>query len=230
MNSFGDQEVPVSLVVMIDTAPPTMTCNGHPSFSAGARHKRLTAVVSDSISGPAAPIVSARANTSNVGVHRAILVGLNNAGVPLELYCSYKVLPLKLKPAPSVHWTFATTGPTTLVKRLVVSNVAAQAEVNVTCTGTGCPFSSAKNVTGATCGAKPCTATAKQRRRRRAVDVTALLAHAQLGAGARFSISVTKKNTLGALWQFQARTGKAPSHRAGCVKPGSSQLDTGCKP
>jgi hypothetical protein len=137
---------------------------------------------------------------------------------------------LKLKPAPAVHWTFATTGPTTLVKRLVVSNVAAQAEVNVTCTGTGCPFSSAKNVTGATCGAKPCTATAKQRRRRRAVDVTALLAHAQLGAGARFSISVTKKDTLGALWQFQARTGKAPSHRAGCVKPGSSQLDTGCKP
>jgi hypothetical protein len=230
MNSFGDQEDPVSAVVMIDTTPPRLTCNGQPSFRAGAGNARVTATVTDAISGPVSPVVSARANTSNVGLHRVILHGANNAGFGLDLFCIYMVTPLTLKPAPSIHWTFATTGSTTVVQRLVVSNVATQAEVNVTCTGTGCPFSSAKNVTGAMCGAKPCTAPPKVRRHRRTVDVTALLAHSQLQAGARFSISVTKKNTLGGLWQFQARSGKSPSHRAGCLKPGSSQRDPSCKP
>jgi hypothetical protein len=230
MNSFGDQEDPVSAVVMIDTTPPRLTCNGQLSFQAGARNARVTATVTDAISGPVSPVVSARANTSNVGLHRVTLHGVNNAGFGLDLFCIYTVTPLTLKPAPSIHWTFATTGSTTVVRRLVVSNVAAQAEVNVTCAGTGCPFSSAKNVTGAICGAKPCTAPPKVRRHRRTVDVTALLAHSQLQAGARFSISVTKKNTLGGLWQFQARSGKSPSHRAGCLQPGSSQPDTSCKP
>jgi hypothetical protein len=229
-NSFGDQELPVDATVMIDTTPPTVSCNGQPSFRAGARHATVTATVSDAISGPVAPIVSARANTSNVGLHHATLAGVNNAGFVIDIFCNYTILPVKLKPAPSIHWTFATTGSTTIVRRLVVSNVAAQAAVNVVCTGTGCPFASAKDVTGAMCGAKPCTATPKLRRHRRTVDVTALLAHAQLHAGARFSISVTKKNTVGALWQFQARTDKAPSHRAGCLQPGSSQPDTSCKP
>ena len=230
MNSFADQEDPVSAVVMIDTTPPRLTCNGQPSFRAGARNAKVTATVTDAISGPVSPVVSARANTSSVGLHRVILHGANNAGFGLDLFCIYTVTPLTLKPAPSIHWSFATTGSTTVVRRLVVSNVAAQAEVNVTCAGTGCPFSSAKNVTGSMCGAKPCTATPKLRLHRRTVDVTALLAHSQLQAGARFSISVTKKNTLGGLWQFQAQTDKAPSHRAGCLQPGSLQPDTSCKP
>jgi hypothetical protein len=230
MNSFGDQEVPVSVLVNIDTLPPTVTCNAEPSFRAGARHAMVTATVTDSISGTASPTASARADTSNVGVHQATPIGLNKAGVELGVKCNYKVLALKLRPAPSIHWTFSVTGHTTTVRRLVVSDVPAGAEVNVACTGTGCPFSSAPNVTGAMCGAKPCTATSKQRRQRRsAVNVTALLAGAQLGAGGRFSVSVTKKNTIGGIWQFTTRAGKAPSHRAGCLEPGSSRPDKGCK-
>ena len=103
------------------------------------------------------------------------------------------------------------TGSTTTVQRLLVSDVAAQESVNVACTGAGCPFSSAHDVTGLMCGSKPSTATSKQRRRRRpTVDVTALLAGARLGTGARFAVSVTKPNTIGGIWQFTTRAGKAP--------------------
>ena len=175
-------------------------------------------------------MVSARANTSHVGIHAAALVGSNEAGFVLDLFCSYTVLPVKLKPAPSIHWTLSVTGSTTTVQRLVVSDVAAQEFVSVACTGTGCPFSSAHGVTGLMCGSKPCTATSKQRRRRRpTVDVTALLAGARLGTGARFSVSVTKPNTIGGVWQFTTRAGKAPSLRAGCLQPGSSQPDKRCR-
>ena len=230
MNSFGDQEVPLSITVMIDTAPPMVSCNRRPSFPAGTRHAKVTATVTDSVSGPVSPIVSAPANTSRVGIHKATLAGSNKAGFLLDVFCSYTVLPVRLKPTPSIHWTFSVTGSTTTVQSLVVSDVPAHAAVNIVCTGTGCPFPSARDVTGAMCGAKPCTATSKQRRRRRpTVNVTALLAGARLRAGARFSVSVTKANSIGGVWHFTTRAGKAPSHRAGCLQPGSSTPDKGCK-
>jgi hypothetical protein len=229
MNLFGDQEVPIDAIVKIDASPPALACNGHPSFPAGSRNAIVTATVTDPVSGPVAPIVSARANTSHVGVHRVTLAGMNNAGVLLDLPCSYRVLPLRLKPSPSIHWKFAVTGSMTTIRRLVVTDVPADAAVNVTCTGTGCPFPSARNITGAICRGKPCTATSKLRRRRRTVNLTALLAHARLGAGTRLSVSVTKENTIGGVWQFTTRTRKAPSHRAGCLEPGSSVPDNGCK-
>jgi hypothetical protein len=166
-----------------------------------------------------------------VGVHRVTLAGLNNAGFLLDLLCSYAVLPLRLKPTPSIHWTFAVTGSTTTVRRLVVTDVPAGAAVNLTCTGTGCSFASARNVTGAICRGKPCTATSKVRRRqRRTVDLTALLAHARFGAGTRLSVSVTEKNTIGVVWRFTTRTGKVPFRVTGCLEPGSSVPDKGCKP
>ena len=182
----------------------------------------MTATVTDSVSGPVSPMVSARANTSHVGIHAAALVGSNKTGFVLDLFCSYTVLPVKLKPAPSIHWTFSVTGSTAIVQRLVVSDVAAQESVNVACTGTGCPFSSAHGVTGLMCGSKPCTATSKQRRRRRP--------HRRRDGPARgrpawdrrpILRQRTKPNTIGGVWQFKTRAGKAPSHRAGCLQPGS---------
>ena len=59
--------------------------------------------------------------------------------------------------------------------------------------------------------------------------MTALLAGARLGTGARFAVSVTKANTIGGIWQFTTRAGKAPPHRAGCLQPGSSQPDKRCR-
>ena len=70
------------------------------------RHDKVTATVTDSVSGPVAPMVSARANTSHVRIDEATLVGSNKAGFVLDLFCSYTVLPVKLKPAPSIHSTF----------------------------------------------------------------------------------------------------------------------------
>ena len=69
------------------------------------RHDKVTATVTDSVSGPVAPMVSARANTSHVRIDEATLVGSNKAGFVLDL-CSYTVLPVKLKTAPSIHSTF----------------------------------------------------------------------------------------------------------------------------
>ena len=53
------------------------------------------------------------------------------------------------------------TGSTTTVQRLLVSDVAEQAPVNVACIGAGCPFSSAHDVAGLICGSKPSTATSQ---------------------------------------------------------------------
>jgi hypothetical protein len=119
-----------------------------------------------------------------------------------------------------MSWAFAHAGVGTSVRRLTVENVAADAEVDLTCRGSGCPFSSARNVTGAVCGAKPCSATSKERRRRRGVvDLTALFAGARLASGARFAISVSKALTIGREWRFTIRAGGSPSHRVSCIDP-----------
>jgi len=131
---------------------------------------------------------------------------------------------------PRMSWAFSSARTTTSVRRLVVDDVAAQAAVNLTCAGTGCPFSSTRNVTGVMCRGKPCTATSKQRRRRRTVDVTSLFARASLSAGVRLTVSVTASTAIGRVWVFTIRAGKAPSHRAGCLEPGSAVPDSGCKP
>jgi hypothetical protein len=148
MNSFGDQELPVAFTIKVDTTPPRVRCNGRPSFPAGSRH-RVSATVTDQISGPVTPIVSARANTSRLGVHRALLAGRNQAGFLLDVICNYVVTPINLKPTPKVTAAFAATGGATEVRQLVVTHVpGGAAAVSVTCTGTGCPFSSATRVTG----------------------------------------------------------------------------------
>ena len=227
MNSFGDQEDPIDAVVKIDTAPPTTTCNGKPSFPAGTRRANVTATVTDSVSGPVKPIISARANTSHVGLHRALLAAENNAGILLVIECPYTVVPVRLKPLPLLRWAFVTVRADTSVRRLLVSDVAAHAKVNLTCHGTGCPFSTAPDVTGARCGSAPCRAKPKQLRRR-TVDLTALFSGVRLGAGAQLTVSVTKANAVGGVWLFTTRSGRAPSHRITCLEPGSSTPGQGC--
>jgi len=227
MNSFGDMETPVAFPIDIDTTPPGISCKGGQSFRAGARGL-VTATVTDSISGPVTPVVSVPADTAHVGTYTANVVGVNNAGIPVFTICSYKVVALRLRPAPRLRWGFKTVGASSSISRLVVSDVAAKAQVNLICRGSGCPFSTARDVTGARCGSAPCTATARQRRHRRTVDVVGLFSGVKLGAGAQLTVSVTKTNTLGGVWLFTFRSGRAPTERTSCLEPGSSVPGKGC--
>lgn len=228
MNSFGDKEAPISATVDIDTTPPSMGCVGTPSFVVGARDTLVTATVGDSISGPQQPLVSAGTNTGKLGTHTATLVGANKAGLSARVDCRYTVTPTTLKPTPRLRWSFSRRGGTgTGIRRLVVSSVPARAVVNLACHGKGCPFTSARNVTGKMCSRKPCRAKSPARRPHK-VNLVALFSHARLAAGTRLTVSVTKANAIGRIWLFKLRAGKAVSHRTNCLRPGSSVPGRGC--
>ena len=228
MNSFGDQENPIDAVVKIDTTPPVVTCNGNPSFRAGRRHAVVTATVTDQISGPVAPIVSAPANTSSVGTHDATLVGLNNAGALLDISCSYHVLAMSLNPTPKIIAAFAIRSNTT-IGRLVVSRIPRGAAVNVVCTGQGCPFARALRVTGRQCKGKPCQDKAGKRYASpRGVDLTPLFAGAALAAGDKLTVSVTERNTVGKVWRYTIRAGRQPRELISCLEPGVATVGKGC--
>jgi hypothetical protein len=158
IDAAGDMEIPVSASLTIDTTPPTLRCNGTPSFLANARHELVTATLADGVSGPASAQVSAGANTTSVGRHEATVTGVNNAGDSAQIKCAYTVLPLKLDPSPGIKATFAAGRHATTVRRLVVTDVPPGAAVNVACHGTGCPFSVARDVTGKKCKRRPCEA------------------------------------------------------------------------
>jgi hypothetical protein len=116
----------------------------------------------------------------------------------------------------------------TTVRRLVVSRVAAKASVNVTCAGKGCPFSSARTVSGRRCGRVPCKEKRSQSRRKRRIDVTPLFAQSHLAPGARLQVSVTKQDAFGRVWVFVIRAGQKPTKRVSCLKPGSKVPGKGC--
>ena len=229
MNSFGDQELPVAFTIKVDTTPPRVRCNGRPSFPAGSRH-RVSATVTDQISGPVKPIVSVRANTSRLGVHRALLAGRNQAGFLLDVFCNYVVTPINLKPTPKVTAAFAATGSATVVRELVVTHVPGAAAVSVTCAGTGCPFSSASRVTGEECQGKPCQLKAGKRfKHPRSVDLTPLLASDRLNAGDRLTVTVSSPIAVGRVWRYTILAGKDPRQQVTCLQPGFSTPGKGCK-
>jgi hypothetical protein len=231
MNSFGDQEEPIDAVVMIDTTPPTVSCNGTPSFSAGTRRATVSATVTDAISGPLAPTISAGANTSRLGRHGLWLVGENNAGVPTQIFCGYTVVPLDLKPTPRVTAVVTSGHSGATVRQLSAGRVPDAAVVNVTCQGSGCPFSSAVRVTGHECRGKPCQAgVGKHYRRPRSVDLTSLFASAALVPGDRLMVSVTQRNRVGWVFVLTVRSNKRPSYQVTCLAPGSTKPGRGCAP
>ena len=227
INKFGDKELPVSVSVKIDATPPTVICGPTRSFTIGSRNALVTASVSDSLSGPASPEASAQALTFALGTFGVTVYGADRAGNIGDVGCTYTVVPAILKPTPVMHWSFSVQGRYTTVKRLLVTDVAPQAAVNVACTGTGCPFSSARNVSGKECkGRKPCTA--KSSKRPHTIDLAPLFAHVQLAARAQLTVSVTKPNTIGRVWLFTANGQKPPSHRVSCLEPGSTAVGKGC--
>jgi hypothetical protein len=86
--------------------------------------------------------VSARADTSHVGLHTASLAGVDIAGNTATNACSYNILAATLKPAPALAWLFGPKRRFSTVKQLLVTSVALGASVQVTCHGKGCPFAS----------------------------------------------------------------------------------------
>jgi hypothetical protein len=226
VNAADDKELPVSVTFGIDTTTPTLTCARRQIFPFSAAHERVSATVTDSVSGPLSPIVYARANTSRAGRHWAKLRGESVAGAITSVRCAYTVLPAKLKPRPQIAWTFALGGGFASVLKMVVSSIPPNAAVNVSCAGAGCPFGTARNVTGALCNGQPCTTRRIRRRRPWTVDLTSLLTGAQLASSDELAVSVTAPNTTGRVWLF----GFSPRFlaRTSCLAPGSWTPGVGC--
>jgi hypothetical protein len=228
VNSFGDKEIPVSVTLKIDVGPPTVLCPRSAKFRAGSPGS-LTAGVTDSISGPSSPQVSTPVNTSRVGRRRAVVTASNNAGVSTDKSCAYTVVPGLLHPAPGLRWRFLSHGSSTVVGRLVIDDVPAQAAVNLACRGRGCPFAAVHDVTGKMCHGTPCRA-GKPRRgaRSRALSLAGLFSGASLARGADLTVSVTQPGKIGRVWLFRIRAGQAPAHQVSCLEPGSSVPGRGC--
>jgi hypothetical protein len=139
------------------------------------------------------------------------------------------VLLLSLKPEPSLSWKFAIKAHRTRVDRLVVRHVPAHAAVNLTCRGKGCPFAAAPNISGNKCHGTPCRGQPPSREgARAAVDLAALFTRVKIAAGAKLTVSVTAKNTVGREWVFTVRAHNTPTARAACLRPGLSVPTTSC--
>ncbi|MBV9607026.1 MAG: hypothetical protein JO027_18075 [Solirubrobacterales bacterium] len=209
INSFGDKETPVSFTIGIDSTPPAMRCERPLKFAAGSQHERVRATVSDAVSGPRRPVVSAAADTRNIGRHTVTLVGANNAGISTLVHCQYAVVAAALRPTPAMGWAFTPVGAATDVRRLLVRDVPARASVEVSCAGTGCPFSSL-------------TKDSRRRHGRYSIDLAAAFSGARLAAGAQLTVRVSERNTVSRVWMFTIRGGHPPAQRVGCVSPGST--------
>jgi hypothetical protein len=231
-NPLGDMEEPVSLSFKVDITPPVAKCSPTPTFALGS-YSAVSATLSDQISGPSSLLIFALADTSAAGRFFASVTGENSAGVTTTVLCPYTVLAAQFTPAPKLGWAFAVSAKkkTTTVRRLVVSGVPAGAAVNLTCTGGGCPFKTARGVTGKECGGKPCLATpGAPAGRQGAVALAPLFAGVKLSAGAQLAVSVTAPSTVGLGWRFTFHPGGQPTMQAGCLQPGSlSAADAGCK-
>ena len=74
-NAVGYTAAPVSRSFMIDTVKPRLRCVRTQSFVVKGRGGLVAARVTDSTSGPAAPIVAKRANVSRAGKKSVTLTG-----------------------------------------------------------------------------------------------------------------------------------------------------------
>jgi hypothetical protein len=216
-NAIGDQSLPVSVPLDIDLGPPTITCSSPPSFPFGTAGAHVTATLSDSVSGPAAELLTAAADTSSLGQQAVQLTGANNAGINTFVNCSYTVTPLTLEPTPVTSSAFSAGSQYTTVKWLIVKHVAAPAVVTVMCAGSGCPFSAHRSVGTGPCRGKLCGTAPKQR----SVVLTGLFADRQLASGTRLTVSVTEPDAIGRAALYTIRAGKSPLRQTACLAPGS---------
>ncbi|HYJ68973.1 MAG TPA: PxKF domain-containing protein [Nocardioidaceae bacterium] len=74
----------------VDLTDPVVTCRTEPAFLVG-QPGNVSATVSDPMSGPAAPLVTADVDTSSVGSALAPLAGADVAGRTATVNCGYRV-------------------------------------------------------------------------------------------------------------------------------------------
>lgn len=79
-----------SVTLKLDTTAPTVTCAAPPSFALGASG-RVSAIVADAGSGPAAASISAPATTTSAGAGSVVLTGRDVAGNVRSASCPYTV-------------------------------------------------------------------------------------------------------------------------------------------
>jgi len=85
-----------SVTIKRDATPPKLTCaSAAPAFAVGVAGKRVSATVSDALSGPASATASAPADTSTAGHRTATVTGSDVAGNTSSVSCPYEVSPLK---------------------------------------------------------------------------------------------------------------------------------------
>ena len=75
----------------VDLTNPTVICDSAPVFFQGQTGVRVSATVGDALSGPAAPSVSAPANSAKIGNLSANVTGSDNAGRSTTTACTYAV-------------------------------------------------------------------------------------------------------------------------------------------
>jgi N-acylglucosamine 2-epimerase len=75
----------------VDLTDPVVTCQSEPAFVLG-QTGQVSATVADAGSGPAAPLVTAEADTSSVGSAAAPVTGADVAGRTAPASCGYQVL------------------------------------------------------------------------------------------------------------------------------------------
>ncbi len=128
----------------------------------------------------------------------------------------------------TMNWTFGWTKRYTVVKSLVVHEVPAGADVEVTCHGAHCPFARdrAAGASHRHCRKRHCRIVHSAQGSD--VSLAQLFGGRHLGVGAQISVMVLKPGWIGKVFLFTTRSGEEPSARKACLAPGSSQPGRGC--
>jgi len=229
-NSFGDQENPISATIKVDTAKPKITCaKKEPVFSLHKKNAKVTATLTDSVSGPASQTLSARAGTGELYAEKANVKGTNFAGVSTSVQCPYFIRAVSLSPQPDGKSSLRAVGSvgagsgsagaqaavakTAVITSMVVTRVPGGANVSVDCTGKGCPFTRWRKVRlPRSRGAHPPKV--------RVVKLTRMFARATLPYGTRVVVAVTAPQTIGRYLRFTIGSGKRAALTTGCLAPG----------
>jgi streptogramin lyase len=189
-------------------------------------------------------------STADVGHALRVAVTAENAVGPATAYSNLSppIEPAAPEPPPvvprppsprrpetvggSVTWRFVWHARYTVVKSLRVSGLPAGAFVEVTCTGSECPFARSRPLVPTAVHRVCHRGRCKLLRSRDQADELSLAARfkgGHLKAGTHISVSIVKTGSTGRAFLFATRNNKAPSVNIVCLTPGSTTTETSCQ-